>query len=450
MKKRILSLALTLCLLAGLLPCLTVGAAAADRVDAAPYASVEYAKNADVKTGTVRYVCQVPAYTDLFCPEYWGSYTNYANHECFTACISMALSYLGLDATPGALGDYWLSRGHYGAPFATTPDDVAFSGATYSKVSLAEAIARYVGGEGSYSPPIIHLNGYSANGHYVMIIGQDSATEYRVLDPAVKSIYSMTLTNGSTVHYFKGSERVTEAVQYYYPVHHWSTWTAIKTDDGAVDMERTCVDCGKTETAKIPDPCVGDEYCAGGVFDDMPAASDWMHEGIDYCVLFGLMNGVDKNQFDPLGQTTRAMLVSILYRMAGEPDVSELPEAPFVDVSDDTWYTAAVRWAYANEVVLGTDDTHFAPDARLTRAQLVTMLYRAYGPEKGVRPRPIGGYTDWDTVPDWAYSATTWAVSMGILYGTSSTELSPNTGANRAQLAVFMMRTCRLQGELDS
>lgn len=172
MKKRILSLALTLCLLAGLLPCLTVGAAAADRVDAAPYASVEYTKNADVKTGTVRYVCQVPAYSDLFCSDYWGSYGNYANHECFTACISMALSYLGLDATPGALGDYWRSRGHYGTPFATTPDDVAFSGATYSKVSLAEAIARYVGGEGSYSPPIIHLNGYSANGHYVMIIGQ--------------------------------------------------------------------------------------------------------------------------------------------------------------------------------------------------------------------------------------------------------------------------------------
>lgn len=345
MKKRILSLALTLCLLAGLLPCLTVGAVAADRVDAAPYASVEYTKNADVKTGTVRYVCQVPAYSDLFCSDYWGSYGNYANHECFTACISMALSYLGLDATPGALGDYWRSRGHYGTPFATTPDDVAFSGATYSKASLAEAIARYVDGEGSYSPPIIHLNGYSANGHYVMIIGQVSATEYRVLDPAVKSIYSMTLTNGSTVHYFKGSERVTEAVQYYYPVHHWSAWTAIETDDGAVDMERTCVDCGKTETARIPDPCVGDEYCAGGVFDDMPAASDWMHEGIDYCVLFGLMNGVGKNQFDPMGQTTRAMLVSILYRMADEPDVSELPEAPFVDVSDGAWYTAAVRWA---------------------------------------------------------------------------------------------------------
>lgn len=108
---------------------------------------MEYAKNADVKTGTVRYVCQVPAYTDLFCPEYWGSYTNYANHECFTACISMALSYLGLDATPGALGDYWRSRGHYGAPFATTPDDVAFSGATYSRSrsprpSRATSVAR--------------------------------------------------------------------------------------------------------------------------------------------------------------------------------------------------------------------------------------------------------------------------------------------------------------------
>jgi len=417
MKKRILSLALTLCLLAGLLPCLTMGAAAASRVDAAPYASVEYAKNADVKTGTVRYVCQVPAYTDLFCAEYWGSYGNYANHECFTACISMALSYLGIDATPGALGDYWRSRGHYGAPFATTPEDVAFSGATYSKTSLAEAIARYVGGEGSYSPPIIHLNGYSANGHYVMIIGQVSATEYRVLDPAVKSIYSMTLTNGSTVNYFKGSEHVTEAGQYYYPVHHWSAWTAIETDDGAVNMERTCSICGKTETAKIPDPCLGDDYCAGGVFDDMPAADDWSHAGIDYCVLFGLMSGIGNDLFDPTGETTRAMLVSMLYRMAGEPDVSELPELPFEDV---------------------------------TRAQLVTMLYRVFGPEKGVRPRAIGGYEDWNTVPDWAFAATTWAVSMGILYGTSSTELSPNAGASRAQLAALMMRTCQLQGELDS
>lgn len=450
MKKRILSLALTLCLLAGLLPCLTVGAAAADRVDAAPYASVDYTKNAGVKAGTIRYVCQVPSYSDLFCADYWGSYVSYANHECFTACISMSLSYLGLDATPGALGDYWRSRGHYGTPFATTPDDVAFSGATYSKTSLAEAIARYVGGEGSYSPPIIHLNGYSANGHYVMIVGQVSATEYRVLDPAVKSVYTMTLTNGSTVNYFKGSERVTEAMQYYYPVHHWSTWTAIETDDGAVNMERTCADCGKTETARIPNPCVGDEYCAGGVFADMPAADDWMHEGIDYCVLFGLMNGVGSNQFDPTGETTRGMLVSILYRMAGEPDVSELPEAPFADVPDDAWYAAAVRWAYANEVVRGTDDTHFSPTDRLTRAQLVTMLYRAYGPEKGVRPRPIGGYADWNTVPDWAYSAMTWAVSMGILHGTSSSTLSPNAGANRAQLALFMMRTCQMQGELDS
>ena len=144
------------------------------------------------------------------------------------------------------------------------------------------------------------------------------------------------------------------------------------------------------------------------------------------------------------------MLVSMLYRMAGEPDVSGLPELPFADVAPDAWYADAVRWAYANEVSVGVDDTHFAPDARLTRAQLVTMLYRAYGPEKGVRPRPIGGYEDWNTVPEWAFSATTWAVSMGLLYGTSSWELSPNDGASRAQLAAIIMRTCQLQGELDS
>ena len=309
MKKRIVSLALTLCLLAGLLPCLTLGAAAASRVDAAPYASVEYAKNSGVKAGTVRYISQVPSYTDQFCADYWGSYVGYANHECFTACISMALSYLGIDATPGALGDYWRSRGHYGTPFATTPEDVGFCGATYYKTSLAEAISRYVGGEGNYSPPIIHLDSYSANGHYVMIIGQVSATEYRVLDPAYQTIYTMTLTNGSTVNYFKGSERVTEAVQYSYPVHRWSTWTAIETEDGAVNMERTCSICGKTETAKIPDPCIGDKYCAGSAFDDMVSADSWAHEGIDYCVLFGLMSGVGNDLFDPDGMTTRAMLV---------------------------------------------------------------------------------------------------------------------------------------------
>lgn len=223
-----------------------------------------------------------------------------------------------------------------------------------------------------------------------------------MLDPAYQTIYTMTLTNGSTVNYFKGSERVTEAVQYSYPVHRWSTWTAIETEDGAVNMERTCSICGKTETAKIPDPCIGDKYCAGSAFDDMVSADSWAHEGIDYCVLFGLMSGVGNDLFDPDGMTTRAMLVSILYRMAGEPDVSELPETPFEDVGPDAWYADAVRWASANEVAAGMDDTHFAPDDHLTRAQLVTMLYRAYGPEKDVRPRPIGGYTDWNTVPEWA------------------------------------------------
>ena len=449
MKKRILSLALTLCLLAGLLPCLTMGAAAASRVDAAPYAGVEYTQNSGVKTGTVRYICQVPAYTDLFCPEYWGSYVGYANHECFTACISMALSYLGIDATPGALGDYWRSGGHYGTPFATTPEDVAFSGATYSKTSLAEAIARYVGGEGSYSPPIIHLNGYSANGHYVMIIGQVSATEYRVLDPAVKTIYTMTLTNGSTVHYFKGSERVTEAVQYYYPVHRWSAWTAIETDDGVVNMERTCSICGKTETAKIPDPCIGDKYCAGGVFDDMPAADDWSHAGIDYCVLFGLMSGIGNDLFDPAGRTTRAMLVSMLYRMAGEPDVSELPELSFEDVTADAWYADAVRWpmptrslsAWMTRTLRPTRASRARSSSRCSTASSARKRASARGHRRlrGLEHRARVGVFRHDVV-----------VSMGLLYGTSSWELSPNDGASRAQLAAIIMRTCQLQGELDS
>ena len=199
-------------------------------------------------------------------------------------------------------------------------------------------------------------------------------------------------------------------------------------------------------TGKAP-VCDGGANCPSRAFPDLDPAQ-WYHLSTDYAITNHLFIGFEDGTFRPNGQMSRAMFAMVLWRVAGSPASSAA--LPFADVAPDAWYADAVRWAYANEVSVGVDDTHFAPDARLTRAQLVTMLYRVFGPEKGVRPRPIGGYEDWNTVPEWAFSATTWAVSMGLLYGTSSWELSPNDGASRAQLAAIIMRTCQLQGELDS
>ena len=168
---------------------------------------------------------------------------------------------------------------------------------------------------------------------------------------------------------------------------------------------------------------------------------DWFYDAVRYAYETGLMDGVGDNLFAPNSQTTRAQLVTILHRLAGQPEPGG--DSGFADVETGTWYTDAVAWAAANGIVNGTTDTTFAPGEDITREQLVTVLYR-YAESKGYdvsASADLSGYPDADQVQDYAQPAMAWAVAEGIVEGMDGT-LNPAGNASRAQIATILMRFC--------
>ena len=169
--------------------------------------------------------------------------------------------------------------------------------------------------------------------------------------------------------------------------------------------------------------------------------NDWFYDEVVYVYENGLMNGVENNQFAPNTATNRAMLATILYRLAGEPAVSG--DLPFTDVAAGTWYTDAVLWAAQNGIVNGLGENTFAPMNTLTREQLVTMLYR-YAEAAGYdvsAAADLSGYPDADKVQTYAQEAMSWAVAEGIVEGMDG-NLNPAGNATRAQIATILMRFC--------
>lgn len=193
-------------------------------------------------------------------------------------------------------------------------------------------------------------------------------------------------------------------------------------------------------------PCSGDERCPGHIFEDMPTATNWAHAGIDYCVENGLMNGIGGGRFDPTGQCSRAMIVSILYRLEGRPNVSYEPV--FTDVPDGTWYTDGVLWAEANGIANGFGNGKFGPNDLITREQLSTILMR-YARHCGVSTQTradLSTFPDGGKVSPWAKAAAQWAVAEGMLSGkgiAGSVYLQPQGNATRAECAVILMRFCK-------
>ena len=170
--------------------------------------------------------------------------------------------------------------------------------------------------------------------------------------------------------------------------------------------------------------------------------NDWFYDEVVYVYENGLMNGVENNQFAPNTATNRAMLATILYRLAGEPAVSG--DLPFTDVESGTWYTDAVLWAAQNGIVNGLGENTFAPMNTLTREQLVTMLYR-YAEAEGYdvsAAADLSGYPDAGKVQPYAQEAMSWAVAEGIVAGMEDGTLNPAGNATRAQIATILMRFC--------
>lgn len=169
-------------------------------------------------------------------------------------------------------------------------------------------------------------------------------------------------------------------------------------------------------------------------------AGDWFARDVIYVTLTGLMNGTGDG-FSPNNNINRAQLVTVLYRMAGEPEVTG--ENPFTDVPDGQWYTDAVLWAAENGITDGTSETTFSPNNPLTREQMATFLYRFadFETEEPIEiTGDLSGYTDADLVADYAVDAMTWAVGEGVISGIGNNTLAPDNTASRAQMATVLTR----------
>ena len=162
----------------------------------------------------------------------------------------------------------------------------------------------------------------------------------------------------------------------------------------------------------------------------------WYREGVEFVIDNGMMGGTGEGIFEPDSPLTRGMLVTILYRHAGEPPVEGL-ENPFPDVEKDQWYTDAVIWAAHNKVVNGNEKGEFAPNDNITREQVAAILYRNSDSPEG--KGDLSKFRDASKVSDWAEPAMKWAVGEGIINGDNG-NLLPLDGATRAQIAAILYR----------
>ena len=180
----------------------------------------------------------------------------------------------------------------------------------------------------------------------------------------------------------------------------------------------------------------------GTGFADVPSGA-WYAEAVKYVTGQGLMNGTSANTFSPVLSMSRSMLVTVLYRLAGEPDAGE---CSFTDVADGSWYTDAVAWAAANGIVTGTTETTFAPDTAITRESLAVILYRYAAMKEQAQGKAgdLTAFADGASVSDWAVDAMAWAVGQGILTGKSGNTLDPQGTATRAEVATILMRFCSM------
>ena len=174
-------------------------------------------------------------------------------------------------------------------------------------------------------------------------------------------------------------------------------------------------------------------------FVDVPEA-EWFYDDVYFAVSNGLFNGIDEFTFAPGTSMTRAMLVTVLYRLEGQPAVTG--GSAFADAAAGQWYTDAVIWATRNGIVNGYDNGKFGTDDNVTREQMATILYR-YAQNCGydtTARADLNGYTDAAKISSYAQEAMSWANAMGLINGRTAASLAPTGTATRAEVAAIFHR----------
>ena len=177
-------------------------------------------------------------------------------------------------------------------------------------------------------------------------------------------------------------------------------------------------------------------------FNDV-SANDWFASAVDYVTGKGMMNGTAANTFSPKANTTRGMVVTVLYRLENQPSTSA---ASFTDVASGAYYANAVAWANANGIVSGYGSGKFGPNDKVTREQLAAILYRyaqykKYDVSVG-EDTNILSYNDAQSISSYAIPAIQWACGAGVVTGKSGSKLDPKGNATRAEVAAMLMRFC--------
>lgn len=190
---------------------------------------------------------------------------------------------------------------------------------------------------------------------------------------------------------------------------------------------------------------VASDYQPVCQFRDVPADSYYCKD-IQDMVDRGLFNGYNKYTFQPNGTMTRAMLVTVLWRLAGCPSTST--DMPFTDIPQGKYYTTAVAWAYKTGITAGVSDTKFNPNGQLNRQQLSAFLYRyanTYGYSTSAY-NDLSAYTDTNTIANYAIDAIHWSVGAGIVNGYANGTIRPTNSATRGQMAAMLARFIRYYG----
>ena len=256
---------------------------------------------------------------------------------------------------------------------------------------------------------------------------------------SASTTYTLTFeTNGgSAISKVTKNKGTTIDLAQYAPTKSGATFEGWYADKGLTKkITSVKLDANTTVYAKWTEAPV-----SGLPFKDVKTA-DWFYNDVKYVYEKGMMAGTAADVFAPNTTTTRAMIVTILYRLEGSPAVTGT--SAFVDVPAGQWYTDAVNWAAANQIVKGTSATTFAPNASITREQMAAILYR-YAQYKGydvTKKADLSGYSDNGQVSAYAKDALAWANAAKLINGVTNTTLAPQGNATRAQVSAILHRFC--------
>lgn len=348
-----------------------------------------------------------------------------------TTTSSITVKELAANASTGASVEYSIDGGE------TWQTERTFTG--LSSGTKYTVIARYQATDAYNASPASEGTEISTNS------GGSSASTYRP-DVAATKNGSVTVTPRSP----EKGDKVTIKAK---PDEGYEVSVVSVTDKSGKNIEVTegkngtytfTQPSGKVKIKVTFQPIPAPEQPWANPFEDV-AEGAWYYDAVRYARENGLMNGTGENTFSPNASTSRGMIVTILYRLAGSPDITdETGDSPYTDVDAAAYYGTAVYWARLHGIANGYDEERFGPDDAITREQLAVTLYRfAQWQGHDVTARAdLSGYTDAGQISAFAREALAWANAERLVSGTSGDTLTPAGQATRAQAAAVLMRYC--------